>query len=62
MDEWWYCLKHGKVEHGAGCANSDRLGPFETEAEAANALELAKQRNEEWSKDDARWNGDNEAN
>jgi hypothetical protein len=53
-DEWWFCLKHQKVEHGAGCANADRLGPYATEAEAAGALQRAAERNEEWDSD-PRW-------
>jgi len=33
------------------------LGPFENEAEAAHAIELARERNEKWTKEDQRWNG-----
>lgn len=52
---WWYCLKHAKVEEGPGCANDSRLGPFATEAEAANAIQHAKERNKEWDAADADW-------
>lgn len=55
---YWYCLRHGRVEDHTGCANSDRLGPFETEEEAFNALDLARRRNEAWQKEDERWNGE----
>ena len=41
-----------------GCAYKDRLGPYDTEAEAARALEKVKERNEEWD-NDPNWN-DNE--
>jgi hypothetical protein len=47
-DAWWYCLKHGTVEHGPGCPGKDRLGPYATEDEARNALELVRERNQEW--------------
>lgn len=47
-DGWWYCLKHDKVEHGGGCPNSQRLGPYEDEATAARALSIAAKRNEAW--------------
>ncbi len=47
-DAWWYCLKHGTVEHGPGCPGKDRLGPYVTEDEARSALELVKERNQEW--------------
>ncbi|PKK13785.1 MULTISPECIES: hypothetical protein [Thermomonospora] len=51
-DAWWYCLRHMRVEHGPGCANKDRMGPYRTEAEAAGALELARRRNEAWDEQD----------
>ncbi|MBW8480777.1 hypothetical protein [Actinomadura parmotrematis] len=50
--DWWFCLTHKKVEHGAGCPNKDRMGPYASEADAANALELARQRNEAWRAQD----------
>ena len=59
-DAWWWCLKHSRVEHGPGCPNSDRLGPFETEREATNAIELARERNQNWTDEDRRWNGEPE--
>ncbi len=49
---WYYCLVHQKVEPEAGCANAERLGPFDTEAEAAGALELAHERNAAFDSDD----------
>jgi len=36
-------------------AYKDRLGPYDTEAEAARALEKVKERNEEWD-NDPKWN------
>jgi hypothetical protein len=42
--DWWWCLRHGRVEQGPGCPNNERLGPYETEHEAATALERAAQR------------------
>jgi hypothetical protein len=56
MDEdqrWWYCLKHGTVEHGPGCPGKDRLGPFASQEEAARALEIVHDRNKEWDAADA---------
>jgi hypothetical protein len=55
MDEnqtWWYCLTHQTVEHGAGCPNKERLGPYATQEEAAHALDTVRRRNEEWDKAD----------
>ncbi|MCX6432340.1 MAG: hypothetical protein NTX29_05960 [Actinobacteria bacterium] len=49
---WYYCLVHQRVEPEAGCANAERLGPYDTEAEAQGALELARERNEIFDRDD----------
>jgi hypothetical protein len=49
---WYYCLVHQRVEPEDGCANAERLGPYETEDEAAHALELAAKRNEEFDAQD----------
>lgn len=52
QDKWWYCLKHKRVEHGAGCPNKMRLGPYPDEATAQRALSIAAERNEEWDVSD----------
>ncbi len=57
MSEFWYCLTHHRVEGREGCRNQDRLGPYETEAEAARALEKAAERTESWDRDPD-WNDD----
>lgn len=49
---WYWCLVHSKVEPEVACPNSERLGPFATEAEAAHAIELAHQRNEAFDGDE----------
>lgn len=54
--DWWFCLKHMRVEHGPGCPNKDRMGPYGSQAAAAAALTLARERNEEWRRDDEDWN------
>jgi hypothetical protein len=46
---WWYSLKTNSVEDDDGpTPGKDRLGPFATKEEAANALETVQRRNEEW--------------
>lgn len=50
--DWWFCLKHMRVEHGPGCPNKDRMGPYESEAAATAALDTARARNEAWEKHD----------
>ena len=51
MDKYWFCVKHRAVEATDGCPPIDRLGPYDTEAEASRALEKAQERNEEWDND-----------
>ncbi|MFE4973035.1 hypothetical protein ACFRAR_13075 [Kitasatospora sp. NPDC056651] len=52
--EWFYCIKHNKVEEGPECPAKDRLGPYATPEEAAQALRIADERNREW-REDPRW-------
>jgi hypothetical protein len=52
--EWFYCIKHAKVEEGPECPAKDRLGPYASREEAARALETAEERNREW-RTDPRW-------
>ena len=56
---WWFCLKHHAVEPYQGCRAADRLGPYDTRAEAAEALERVAERNEAWE-EDPRWNDEAE--
>lgn len=55
--DYWFCLKHHAVEGTLGCPNKDRLGPYPSEAEAAQALEKAAERTEAWD-EDPDWNDD----
>lgn len=58
MAEFWYCVKHHRVESGDEmCPAKDRLGPYPSEAEAGRALEIAEERNEAWESDPV-WNDD----
>jgi len=56
-NEWYYCVKHHKVEPYQGCSAVDRLGPYSSPEAAARALETAQERNEEWD-NDPRWKDD----
>ncbi|MBC3982586.1 hypothetical protein H8N01_08415 [Streptomyces sp. AC536] len=53
--EWYYCVRHGSVEEGPECRAADRLGPYATREEAAQAIEHARDRERDWQ-DDPRWN------
>ncbi|MFE4366760.1 hypothetical protein ACFRMN_00630 [Streptomyces sp. NPDC056835] len=52
--EWYYCLKHQKVEEGPECPAKDRFGPYASRREAAHAMQTAQERNLEWETD-PRW-------
>ena len=49
---WYYCLEHQQVEPDDGCANAERMGPYETKESAEHALELAAERNAAFDEDD----------
>jgi hypothetical protein len=49
--QWWYCLRHERVEQGASCPATDRMGPYADEAGARQALAGASQRTEAWDED-----------
>lgn len=53
--KFYYCTKHGTVEGEEGCRATDRLGPYDSAAEASRALEIAAERTKEWD-DDPNWN------
>jgi hypothetical protein len=44
---WWWCLDHKQVEQDAGCPkrSTNRLGPYESEQQAATAVERIHARN-----------------
>ena len=46
--KYWFNLKTRKAELGLKSSSEDRIGPFETEAEAANAEAVVKARSEAW--------------
>jgi hypothetical protein len=56
-EKYFFCLKHHTVEGQAGCKAADRLGPYDSPAEASLALERVAERNEAWD-NDPKWNDD----
>ena len=52
---YWWCLKHHRVEGEKGCGHATRLGPYETEAEAAAALDTGHRRSDDWDRQDAEY-------
>jgi len=55
---WYYCTKHGTVEHGDVCRAADRLGPYPDRETASRALEIARERSAAWDKAEREWNDD----
>lgn len=52
-EKYWYNLSTGEVEFGMLSAAVDRVGPFDTEADAARAPETLKERSRAWGEEDA---------
>jgi hypothetical protein len=50
---FWYNLRTGEVEQGFVSQSLDRVGPFETHAEAERALEILRANSAKWAEEDA---------
>ena len=55
--KYWYNSVTGEVEFGMISPSPDRIGPFDTAAEAADALEVVRRRSAAWADEDAAENG-----
>lgn len=53
--EFWFNLRTKQVEEGRQSSWDDLMGPYATREEAAQALEIAKRRNEQADEDDRAW-------
>ncbi|MEL4318249.1 SPOR domain-containing protein [Leifsonia sp. YIM 134122] len=51
--KYWYNMKTGAVEHGFESASAERVGPFDTHAEAEHALEKLRENSAKWAEEDA---------
>ena len=54
---FWFCQQHNAVEPFDGCGSHQRIGPFDTEGEAAKALDTIAERNRRYDAEDAAWEG-----
>lgn len=50
--KYWFNTKTKLVEFGLKSSSLDRIGPFETEQEAAQAEEIVRSRAEKWLEDE----------
>jgi len=46
--KYWFNIKTKKVEFGLKSSSLDRIGPFDTKQEAANAEEIVRSRASKW--------------
>lgn len=51
--KYWYNSSTGEVEFGLLSPSIDRVGPFDTEAEAANAPQKLRERSAAWAEEEA---------
>ncbi|MFG2061498.1 hypothetical protein ACGFIK_08735 [Micromonospora sp. NPDC048871] len=52
---YYWCTRHHRVETGTEvCAARHVLGPYASAADAENALQKVRERNEAWEAEDAR--------
>lgn len=52
-EKYWYNLATGQVEFGMISPSADRVGPFDTQAQAAKAPEVLKERSRAWAEEEA---------
>ena len=53
-EKYWYNLSTGEVEFGILSAAVDRVGPFDTAEDAAQAPATLKERSRAWAEEEAR--------
>jgi hypothetical protein len=51
--QFWYNLKTGQVAEGMVSPAVERVGPFETRAEAERALEILRANSAKWAEEEA---------
>jgi hypothetical protein len=47
--KYWFNIRTKQVEHGLKSSSEDRIGPFESAAEAANAEAIVRARAQAWA-------------
>lgn len=53
--QWYFCLSDHTVRRGKESRGLDRMGPYPSEAAAAQALEIARARSKAADDADAKW-------
>ncbi|APT89276.1 hypothetical protein CFRA_08460 [Corynebacterium frankenforstense DSM 45800] len=57
-DKFYFDPATGEVTQGKTGSWENRMGPYDTEAEAREALKTAAERNEEFDEQDKAWEGE----
>jgi hypothetical protein len=57
--EYWFCLKHHRVEKFEDTDSANRIGPFASADAAAHALQTIRERERAYETSDSKWE-DNE--
>ncbi|MGE9807151.1 MULTISPECIES: methionine aminopeptidase [unclassified Janibacter] len=58
---FWFNINTGQVETDDNKGPSENLmGPYESEADARNAIATAAEKTEQWDDEDRAWEGDTE--
>lgn len=57
-DKFYFDPATGEVNQGKTGSWENRMGPYDTEAEAREALKTAAERNEEFDEQDKAWEGE----
>jgi hypothetical protein len=52
---YWYCVDHHRVELFENTDSQNRIGPFETQEEAENALQTIADREKRYEEEDSAW-------
>lgn len=53
---YWYNVSSGQVESDDNKSQGeDLMGPYDSQEEAANALQTARERTEKWDAEDKAW-------
>ena len=47
--KYWFNIRTKQVEHGLKSSSEDRIGPFDSAAEAANAEAIVRDRSQAWA-------------
>jgi len=56
-EKYWFNSSTGEVEFGKLSPSVDRVGPFDTRAEAERAPQIVAERSKAWADEDSREDG-----